>query len=170
MTPMEEKVSQERMVTLMKALHSVKDPEIDSVSIVELGMIKDIEDLGESFAIHMLPTFMGCPALDIIKKNVEIALLSTNLVTHVDVQFHHYPPWTSDRISDEGREKLKEFGIAPPPRYIGENGEWQVDCPYCDSTYTTLENLFGPTACRSILYCKSCKNPFEAMKPISTLM
>ncbi|MCM3572654.1 MULTISPECIES: 1,2-phenylacetyl-CoA epoxidase subunit PaaD [Mesobacillus] len=155
---------------IIDALQTVKDPEIDSVSIIELGMLDEVKITSNDVLIKLLPTFMGCPALDIIKNNVVKAVLSIDEVEKVDVKFIFHPPWTSDRVTDLGREKLKEFGIAPPPRHITETGEWQADCPYCGSTYTTMENLFGPTACRSILYCKSCKNPFEAMKPVSTLM
>jgi ring-1,2-phenylacetyl-CoA epoxidase subunit PaaD len=155
---------------IIEALQTVKDPEIDSVSIIELGMVEEVENTLNGVFIKLLPTFMGCPALEIIKKNVVNAVTAIDEVQNVEVQFIYHPPWTSDRVSDIGRERLKEFGIAPPPRHIAETGEWQADCPYCGSTYTTMENLFGPTACRSILYCKSCKNPFEAMKPVSTLM
>jgi ring-1,2-phenylacetyl-CoA epoxidase subunit PaaD len=155
---------------VIEALQTVKDPEIDSVSIIELGMVEELEIMPNGVFIKLLPTFMGCPALEIIQKNVVNAVTAIDEVQNVEVQFIYHPPWTSDRVSDIGRERLKEFGIAPPPRHIAETGEWQADCPYCGSTYTTLENLFGPTACRSILYCKSCKNPFEAMKPVSTLM
>ena len=155
---------------VFEALQTVKDPEIDSISIIELGMVEKLELLSEVVLIKLLPTFMGCPALDIIKNNVVKAVSAIDGVENVEVKFIFHPPWTSDRVTDLGREKLKEFGIAPPPRHIEETGEWQADCPYCGSTYTTMENLFGPTACRSILYCKSCKNPFEAMKPVSTLM
>ena len=155
---------------VMAALQTVKDPEIDSISIIELGMLEGLKITEGKVLIELLPTFMGCPALDIIRKNVCKALLEIERVEDVEVQFINHPPWTSDRVTDIGRERLKEFGTAPPPRHIPETGEWQADCPYCQSTYTTLENLFGPTACRSILYCKSCKNPFEAMKPVSTWM
>ncbi|WP_226641309.1 1,2-phenylacetyl-CoA epoxidase subunit PaaD [Mesobacillus subterraneus] len=155
---------------VIEALQAVKDPEIDSVSIVELGMLEELEIQTDTILIKLLPTFMGCPALDIIKNNVINTVSSVEGVENVEVKFIFHPPWTSDRVTELGREKLKEFGIAPPPRHIEETGEWQADCPYCGSTYTTMENLFGPTACRSILYCKSCKNPFEAMKPVSTLM
>jgi ring-1,2-phenylacetyl-CoA epoxidase subunit PaaD len=155
---------------IIEAMQAVKDPEIDSVSIIELGMLEELEIDPDRVLIKLLPTFMGCPALDIIKNNVVKAVSSINGVEKVDVKFIFHPPWTSDRVTELGREKLKEFGIAPPPRHMPETGEWQADCPYCGSTYTTMENLFGPTACRSILYCKSCKNPFEAMKPVSTLM
>ncbi|WP_456272171.1 1,2-phenylacetyl-CoA epoxidase subunit PaaD [Bacillus sp. AK031] len=156
--------------SILRILQQVKDPEIDSVSIVELGMVEKAELHEGKATIKLLPTFMGCPALEIIKGNVEKALLEDSAVQQTDVDFLFSPPWTSDRVSDVGREKLKEFGIAPPPEKLDDDGGWKVNCPYCDSPYTTMENIFGPTACRSILYCKQCKNPFEAMKPISTLM
>ncbi|WP_290774437.1 MULTISPECIES: 1,2-phenylacetyl-CoA epoxidase subunit PaaD [unclassified Exiguobacterium] len=156
---------------IREALNGVKDPEIDSVSILDLGMVEtmDAEATAHGYTVHvtLLPTFLGCPALEIIKKNTEAALQVIPNVEQVDVQFRFDPPWTSDRITEQGMQGLKEFGIAPP-RF--EQGKWEIDCPYCGSTYVTMENLFGPTACRSILYCKSCKNPFEAMKPVSTLM
>lgn len=151
-------------------LQQVKDPEIDSVSILELGMVESITVNGGKVDIEMLPTFVGCPALDIIKKNVQKAVTKLPFVEKVDVHFIFHPPWTSERVTEVGRENLKKFGIAPPPILKEDTNEWHVNCPYCDSTYTTLDNIFGPTACRSILYCKSCKNPFEAMKPVSTLM
>jgi len=156
---------------IREALNGVKDPEIDSVSILDLGMVEtmDAEATAHGYTVHvtLLPTFLGCPALEIIKKNTEAALQVIPNVEQVDVQFRFDPPWTSARITEQGMQGLKEFGIAPP-RF--EQGKWEIDCPYCGSTYVTMENLFGPTACRSILYCKSCKNPFEAMKPVSTLM
>ncbi|PPA72283.1 1,2-phenylacetyl-CoA epoxidase subunit PaaD [Jeotgalibacillus proteolyticus] len=155
---------------LLDVLHKVKDPEIDSVSIIELGMVEKIDGDKQVIHIYLLPTFMGCPALDIIKSTVLKALASIEWIQHANVYYLNDPPWTSDRVTPEGRERLKEFGIAPPPKIDVMKGGWEVSCPYCDSLYTTMENLFGPTACRSILYCKSCKNPFEAMKPLSTLM
>ncbi|ANB61080.1 1,2-phenylacetyl-CoA epoxidase subunit PaaD [Anoxybacteroides amylolyticum] len=155
---------------LVAALEAVKDPEIDSVSIVELGMVEAVQfDSGEAI-VKLLPTFIGCPALDIIRQRVEQVLASLEGVERVTVEFIHHPPWTSERITEQGREKLKEFGIAPPPKQTGPSGEWQVECPYCHSPYTMMENIFGPTACRSIFYCKQCKNPFEALKPISVWM
>ncbi|PAE26538.1 1,2-phenylacetyl-CoA epoxidase subunit PaaD [Bacillus sp. 7894-2] len=156
--------------TALEALHNVKDPEIDTISIVDLGMVEQIKVEGQSVLVKLLPTFMGCPALDIIQKNVEGELGKAGIFEKIEVQFIYHPPWTSDRVTETGRIKLKDFGIAPPPKFISETGEWHVDCPFCGSAYTTMDNLFGPTACRSILYCKSCKNPFEAMKPVSTMM
>ncbi len=156
--------------SILKKLHEVKDPEIDSVSIIDLGMIHSVQAYEKSVVIEVLPTFVGCPALEIIKNNIHSAVKELQIGREIEVHYRYSPPWTSDRISEQGREKLKEFGIAPPPVFLEGEEMWRVNCPYCDSEYTTLENIFGPTACRSILYCKSCKNPFEAMKPISTLM
>lgn len=154
---------------ILEALHSVKDPEISTVSIIELGMVERYEINSNKLTIYLLPTFLGCPALEIIKENVKKAFAGLKEITEVEVEFLLSPPWTSDRITETGHKQLLEFGIAPPPTYFSETGEWKVDCPFCGSAYTTLENLFGPTACRSILYCKSCKNPFEAMKPMADL-
>jgi len=155
---------------IYKVLDIVKDPEIDTVSIIDLGMIERVQVNDGHVRIEVLPTFSGCPALTIIQQNIKKAVEQLEDVREVSVVFINHPTWTSDRVTEKGREGLKQFGIAPPPRFLKEDGSWHVDCPYCGSTYVTIENIFGPTACRSILYCKSCKNPFEAMKIISTSM
>ncbi|WP_173104621.1 1,2-phenylacetyl-CoA epoxidase subunit PaaD [Bacillus sp. KH172YL63] len=160
----------EMTVTVLDVLHTVKDPEIDSISIVDLGMVHRIEHEKDEVLIELLPTFVGCPALDIIRGNVEKACREKLGVERITVNFVYSPPWTSERLTENGRERLKEFGIAPPPEHFTGEEDWEIHCPYCDSPYTSMENLFGPTACRSILYCKQCRNPFEAMKPISTMM
>lgn len=150
-------------------LQDVKDPEIASISIVDLGMVHEVKVDGSRVTVSVLPTFVGCPALHIIERDIENTIISIDEVEDVKVDFVYTPQWTSDRISPEGRERLKEFGIAPPPldHVMGE--PWSIECPYCGSPYVTMENIFGPTACRCILYCKSCKNPFEAMKPVLNL-
>lgn len=153
---------------ILAALEKVKDPEIDTVSIIDLGMVENIYIDNNKVKIEVLPTFIGCPALEIIRGNIIKAVNELEGVEETVVEFIHSPPYTSDRITEKGIQGLKEFGIAPPPKYVRDDGTWHVDCPYCGSTYITIENIFGPTACRSILYCKSCKNPFEAMKLIST--
>lgn len=153
-----------------QVLMNVKDPEIDSVSIIDLGMVEEVTTQGNNVKVVLLPTFLGCPALEIIKLNTMNALKTLPEVGNVEVDFVFHPPWTSDRITEKGHVNLRKFGIAPPPRHFEEDGSWHVDCAYCGSTYVTMDNIFGPTACRSILYCKSCKNVFEAMKPVSTLM
>ncbi|WP_172369488.1 1,2-phenylacetyl-CoA epoxidase subunit PaaD [Sporosarcina jiandibaonis] len=160
-------ISTERVFEVLK---QVKDPEIDSVSIVDLGMVDEVSTDGNNVKVVLLPTFLGCPALEIIKRNTLNAVKELSKVGEVEVEFVFHPPWTSDRITEKGHADLREFGISPPPRHFEEDGSWHVDCAYCGSTYVTMENIFGPTACRSILYCKSCKNVFEAMKPVSTIM
>ncbi|MBT2735727.1 1,2-phenylacetyl-CoA epoxidase subunit PaaD [Bacillus sp. ISL-7] len=155
---------------IYKLLENVKDPEINTVSILDLGMVENVEISGSDVSVKILPTFLGCPALSIIQKNVETAVKQLPSVDGVSVEFLRSPSWTSDRITEKGKAGLKVFGISPPPRQMKEDGSWHIDCPYCESTYVTMENIFGPTACRSILYCKSCKNPFEAMKPMIKFM
>lgn len=145
-----------------QALQEVKDPEIPTISVVEMGMVHRVELTPREVLVEMIPTFVGCPALDLIRANVSERLLAIEGVNQVDVQFVFDPPWTSDRITPEGHEKLKQFGIAPPtvkPHQL-------PPCPYCGEEDGEVENLFGPTACRAIYYCKRCRQPFEGMKRI----
>lgn len=165
-----DKARSEIELSILGALDLVKDPEIPAVSIIELGMVEKVQAEKERIVIDLLPTFLGCPALEMIQRSVEEKLGDLKLEQSLEVRFIYDPPWTSDRISEKGRTHLKEFGIAPAPERMEETGEWKVDCPYCGSPYTTLENIFGPTACRSLLYCRACRNPFEAMKPVSSLL
>ena len=154
------------------ALRDVTDPEIPVISIVDLGVVRDVRVEGDRIRVELLPTFVGCPALEVIRAAVEERLGELGRPVQVDVSFA--TPWTSDRISREGREKLRGSGFAPPP-HIG-NGRAlpvldvrapePVACPYCGSNRTTLENVFGPTQCRSIHHCADCRQPFEAFKPI----
>lgn len=152
-------VSEER---IWGVLQDVKDPEIPTVSVVEMGMVSKVFIKGSLVEVEMMPTFVGCPALDIIRENVSGRLLQEEGVEKVEVRFVYDPPWTSDRITPEGHRKLKEFGIAPPP----DEQPGVPPCPYCGSGEGEVENLFGPTACRAIYYCKRCHQPFEGMKKV----
>lgn len=164
---------QQQEENIRRVLEGVTDPELPCINIVDLGMLNTVNVEGHSVWITLLPTFSGCPALDMIKDNVvtavEKAAAEVADIHDVHVSFIYDPPWTTDRISSQGRENLQSFGVSPPPMVYDEGEPWQIDCPYCGSTITTMENIFGPTACRSILYCHSCKNPFEAMKPVANL-
>ncbi|MBO8162591.1 MAG: phenylacetate-CoA oxygenase subunit PaaJ [Brevibacillus sp.] len=163
---MAQQTSQLHEELLWNLLQEIKDPEIPVISMVEMGMIHDVSAEDGVVTVDVLPTFVGCPALDIMRGAITEKLGSVTGVREVRVNFLFEPAWSSERISDEGRDKLRQFGIAPPPRQYKPGEPWQVDCPYCGSPCTTMENLFGPAACRSILYCKQCRNPFEALKPI----
>lgn len=158
---------------VMAALGAVADPEIPTVSIVELGMIGSIELTGDEIAVELLPTFVGCPALEVIRDSVAAGLagLGREFGRAVRVHVSFATPWSSDRISPSGREKLRGSGFAPPPVASGRSlpmldAAAPATCPYCGSTRTTLDNVFGPTQCRSIHHCADCRQPFEAFKPI----
>jgi len=157
--------------SLRLALSDVVDPEIPTVSIVDMGMVGEIvlDDAGR-VDVEILPTFSGCPALPIIAENVRERLARESGVREVRVAFVFDPIWTTDRITDQGRERLLAFGIAPAPLTRGRTlpmiQKQIVACPFCGSTRTTMENLFGPTPCRSIYRCAECRNPFERFKAL----
>jgi ring-1,2-phenylacetyl-CoA epoxidase subunit PaaD len=148
------------------ALAEVNDPEIPTLSVADLGMVHDVHCSQGAVRISMMPTFVGCPALSIIRKNIETRVTQVEGVTSVQVDFVYDEAWTTDRITDTGKRKLREFGIAPPTCSLLQMKTMRSDCPYCGSSNTRLENVFGPTACRSLYYCADCKQPFEAMKPV----
>lgn len=157
------------------ALENVKDPEIPVLTVVDMGIIthvaSSIAEDGHSLAeVTMTPTFVGCPAIDVMKKSVyeEVKKLGFDEVTvkaDFDVQ------WNSDMMKPGAKEKLEKFGLAPPPSL--EGGELtaeqldKVRCPHCHSTDTTLRSAFGSTLCRAIRFCFNCKQGFEQFKPIS---
>lgn len=140
------------------AAGAVPDPEIPAVTIADLGIVERVSVTDAAIEIELLPTFSGCPALDVIRTDVEraVAPLAGNRV--VRVRFVYDPPWTTDRVTEAGREALTGFGIAPPLLHIA------VPCPYCGSRDTRIESDFGPTLCRTIRYCNACRNPFEGFK------
>jgi ring-1,2-phenylacetyl-CoA epoxidase subunit PaaD len=152
------------------ALAEVPDPEIPVISVVDLGVVRDVEVDGDRVHVAFTPTMLGCPALEAMRAQMAEAIRSVGGEPEVDVV--HDEPWTTDRITPEGREKLRESGFAPPaPRGTGsvqlvELQQGRFRCPYCGSTATRLENLFGPTPCRSIRYCTSCRQPFEQFKTV----
>lgn len=151
-----------------RALEAVKDPEIPVVSVVEMGIVRDVTVLGDQVTVSMTPTFSGCPALDVIRREIAECVRALG-VTDVQVVTVLYPPWTTDSLSDETRARLKAFGLAPPPRqggYIPLMLHEPVACPYCGATDTVLKNSFGSTLCRAIYYCEACQQPFEQFKAL----
>jgi ring-1,2-phenylacetyl-CoA epoxidase subunit PaaD len=151
------------------ALDEIPDPEIPVISLVDLGVVKSVEVEDERVRIEFTPTFMGCPALDTMQRAMREKVEELGLEAEVRVVLDD--SWSTDRITPEGREKLRLAGFAPPaPRPAGKLDLVQLQrgfrCPYCGSTETRLDNLFGPTPCRSIRYCESCRQPFEQFKTI----
>jgi ring-1,2-phenylacetyl-CoA epoxidase subunit PaaD len=151
------------------ALEEIPDPEIPVISLVDLGVVKGVEVEGKRVRIDFTPTFMGCPALDTMRRAMEQKV--EELGAEAEVRVVLDDSWSTDDITPAGREKLRVAGFAPPaPRPAGKLELVQLQrgfrCPYCGSTETRLDNLFGPTPCRSIRYCESCRQPFEQFKTI----
>ncbi|MEM6524988.1 MAG: 1,2-phenylacetyl-CoA epoxidase subunit PaaD [Bacteroidota bacterium] len=149
-------------------LDEVKDPEIPVLSLIDLGVITQIDVDESNVKVAMTPTFVGCPAIDYMKNDI-IEVLQKHGVKEVEVDVNFEQSWNSNKITEKGRQALKEFGLAPPPKHnlivdldILEN----VKCPNCGSTNTELKSPFGPTACRSIHHCFDCKETFEQFKPL----
>jgi ring-1,2-phenylacetyl-CoA epoxidase subunit PaaD len=167
-----------RTLAVWAALDEIADPEIPAISLVELGVIGEVgfeERMsgGERLTVELLPTFVGCPAIDVMQLQIGERLRTMEVADEVEVRLSFTPPWTSDRITPEGREKLRLSGFAPPvlfgPSFDGVELQvllGEATCPYCGSHNTTLDNPFGPTLCRAIYHCDTCNQPFEQFKAI----
>ena len=153
-----------------EALSEIPDPEIPVISLVELGVIRRVEVENGRVRVDFTPTFLGCPALEVMQ--TAMAERIRELGAEPEVHVLADDSWSTDRITPKGREKLREAGFAPPaPREAGTPTLVQLQsqafrCPYCGSNDTKLENIFGPTPCRSLRYCRSCRQPFEQFKTI----
>ncbi len=151
-----------------KALNEVMDPEIPVLSLVDLGVIREVEIDGDRVRIAMTPTFSGCPALEVMRRELREKLLELG-AQEVDVELVLSPPWSSDDISEAGREKLREFGLAPPTRHDGVVEvalEAPVACPRCGSLDTRRVSAFGTTLCREVFVCEGCGEGFEGVKGV----
>ena len=151
------------------ALAEIPDPEIPVISLVDLGVVKGVAVDNGAVRVDFTPTFMGCPALEVMQRAMESKIAELGATADIRVQLDD--SWSTDDITADGREKLRVAGFAPPTqRPAGRMDLVQLQrgfrCPYCGSTETKLENLFGPTPCRSIRYCESCRQPFEQFKTI----
>ena len=152
------------------ALAEIPDPEIPVISLVDLGVVRGINIDDRRVRVEFTPTFLGCPALEVMRDAMADSIRALGAEPEIQVLLDD--SWSTDRITAEGREKLRASGFAPPsPR--GDTAPTLVQlqsnahrCPYCGSTTTRLENIFGPTPCRSLRYCASCKQPFEQFKTI----
>jgi ring-1,2-phenylacetyl-CoA epoxidase subunit PaaD len=153
---------------IWEALKKVSDPEIPVLSVVDLGIITKVEESDKGIEITMTPTFVGCPAIDVMKKDIKEAAEALDMgevTVHVDFETQ----WSSNRMTEEGRKALEGFGLAPPPHLDKEMELEDLDrvrCPHCGSTDTTLRSTFGSTLCRAIRFCFNCKQSFEQFKPV----
>ena len=179
-TPIEEPLKpemDERDIHVWSALSEVCDPEIPVLSLVDLKIIRSVKVEGEKVSVLMTPTFSGCPALNVMKQDVEKRLLSLGF-KEVLVEFSYAEQWTTDALDESTREKLRAFGIAPPVYlnlpHAREEKEGSlhhalaqpVPCPFCGSEETKLDGFFGSTLCKQLYYCDSCKQSFDRFKPV----
>jgi ring-1,2-phenylacetyl-CoA epoxidase subunit PaaD len=159
------------------ALEEVPDPEVPVISVVELGIVRDVELDGDAVTVVITPTYSGCPAMREIERDV-LAALHARGWTAARIRTVHAPAWTTDWMSDAAREKLRAYGIAPPSGGGAPASEGlvtlrrrgaepaAVPCPFCGSSDTALRSVFGSTACKALHFCNACRQPFEEFKPI----
>lgn len=156
-------------------LDSVLDPEVPALSLRDLGIVRRVVEQGDTLAVVLTPTYSGCPATEVIEQSVVDAITAAGLGP-VMVRLQRAPAWTTDWISDDGRRKLRDYGIAPPGpvaagdgvpiRLVGRRAAAAVACPRCASLLTEQLSAFGATACKSLYRCIACREPFEHFKPI----
>lgn len=145
---------------IWEALETVKDPELP-ISVTDLGLIEDVSVEGGSVHVRMIPTYSACPAIEVMRQDIRRRLLEISGVEHVEVELSFKQLWTISRMTEQGRQRLIQHGLSIPSKLRLET----VECPFCGSPNTVLENPFGPTLCRAVYYCNNCKNPIERFKP-----
>ena len=158
---------------VLAVLDTVMDPEVPVLSVRELGIVRDVlVDDRDGVTVVVTPTYSGCPAIQAIERDILTALRDAGF-ENAKVRTTYSPPWTTDWIPDSARAKLKAYGIAPPGATTPEGGLVQLmrprqapACPYCDSRDTEIRSEFGSTACKSVCWCRSCRQPFEEFKAI----
>ena len=154
---------------IWKVLEQVYDPEVPVLSVIDLGIIRDVKLNSDEAEITITPTYTGCPAMDVISMNIRLALISHGY-KNVKVRQALSPAWTTDWMSEKGKHKLKEYGIAPPnPKQQVCNdklfaADEAVQCPHCNSYHTHRISEFGSTACKALYQCDDCKEPFDYFK------
>lgn len=149
-------------------LEEVKDPEVPVLSILDLGIVRNVKTSGDKIVIIITPTYSGCPAMDVISMDIRLKLIEKGF-RNVSIQQQLSPAWTTDWMTEEGKQKLKAFGIAPPnPKQQFCNQEMfaeeGVQCPRCNSHHTALISQFASTACKSMYRCLNCKEAFDYFK------
>jgi ring-1,2-phenylacetyl-CoA epoxidase subunit PaaD len=147
---------------IWKILETVTDPEVPVLTITDLGIVRNVKVNGSEIEVIITPTYTGCPAMDMIAMNIKLALIE-NGYKNIKITSVLSPVWTTDWMSEEGKRKLKEYGIAAPNKkmVIPADG---IECPQCNSVHTTLISEFGSTACKALYQCNDCKEPFDYFK------
>ena len=153
---------------IWRVIETVTDPEVPVLTVVDLGIIRDVERIGEQgVKVTITPTYSGCPAMNMIEMEIREALADAGY-SPVDVVTVLAPPWTTDWISEDGKRKLKEYGITPPQGSADKrtlSGDFEgIPCPFCESTNTEMVSQFGSTPCKSLFRCKDCLEPFDYFK------
>jgi ring-1,2-phenylacetyl-CoA epoxidase subunit PaaD len=150
-------------------LHGVMDPEVPVLSVVELGIIREVEANADAVIVTVTPTYSGCPAMHAIEQDIEAALKAGGFQS-VTIRTEYAPAWTTEWMNDAAKEKLRVYGIAPPGHLTAQQlvplgvTVRSVACPFCGSGNTSLESEFGPTSCKSLHVCHACRQPFEHFK------
>lgn len=155
---------------IFNILKNVNDPEIPVLSVIDMGIVRDVKQTPDSVEVSITPTYSGCPAMDAISKDIVKALTEKGF-QNVSVKLIITPAWTTDWITEEGKRRLEAYGIAPPQTSTAEKsvlfGEHKaVRCPRCKSEHTTMISNFGSTACKALWKCEDCKEPFDYFKCI----
>ena len=151
---------------IWQILEQITDPEIPVISIIDLGIVRDIKVTGNNIEIIITPTYSGCPAMDVISMNIKMELLQQGFKNSKITQ-QLSPAWTTDWMTGKGKEKLKSYGIAPP---VGKSfdknyfADLQIECPQCRSKNTKILSEFGSTSCKALYQCQDCKEPFDYFK------
>lgn len=162
----QEKISAEKIWSL---LETVTDPEVPVLTIIDLGIVRDVKIEDDKVEVIITPTYSGCPAMDVISMNIRMALLQEG-ITNINIKQVLSPAWTTDWMTEAGKQKLKAYGIAPPqykqavcePELFAK--EEAIQCPLCNSYNTRLVSQFGSTACKALYQCNDCKEPFDYFK------
>jgi ring-1,2-phenylacetyl-CoA epoxidase subunit PaaD len=148
---------------IWELLKEVPDPEVPVLSVLDLGIVRNIKINEDEVEVIITPTYSGCPAMDMIAMNIKLALIENDF-TKYKITTVLSPAWTTDWMTEEGKQKLKAYGIAPPWSYASSDQEKIIQCPQCNSTNTKLLSEFGSTACKALYQCQDCKEPFDYFK------
>lgn len=155
---------------VLNLLSEIPDPEIPVINIQELGILRDVELTANGCIVTVTPTYSGCPAMKLIEDQI-VSILKLSGMEHVEIKMVYSPPWTTDWINEEAKEKLRKYGIAPPEKTSMDKGfllgkAKHPACPQCGSVNTEMTSQFGSTSCKALYRCNDCKEPFDYFKCI----